>query len=274
MVRVRAGAGAAHDDGEGGGLIFYLGTHKAVWLERTALPLMVSRRTLERRTRLPRALGPWVLDSGGFSELTLTGAWGLDARAYAAQVRRYADEIGSLAWAAPQDWMCEAHVRAKTGLSTAEHQRRTVDNFCELRALLGPLVIPVLQGEAPADYWPCVDLYERAGVDLWREPLVGVGTVCRRSSTGEAALVLRPLADAGLRLHAFGIKGETAAWLADSLVSSDSMAWSYAARRESPLPGCPHARCSNCMRYALAWRERLVSRFAQLRLWEDACAVA
>ncbi|MFJ8812920.1 deazapurine DNA modification protein DpdA family protein [Amycolatopsis thermoflava] len=71
-----------------------------------------------RRT-LPRATGGWALDSGGFTELSLHGRWRTDARTYAAAVRRYAEEIGHLAWAAPRDWMVEAHVRTRTGANVA-----------------------------------------------------------------------------------------------------------------------------------------------------------
>src|SRR5262245_1670856 len=100
------------------------------WLERTDVPLMVSRRRIEQRCkrRLPRALGPWVLDSGGFTELAMFGEWRSSAQQYAAQVRRYADEIGGLCWAAPQDWMCEPSMLERTGLTVAEHQRRTIEN--------------------------------------------------------------------------------------------------------------------------------------------------
>ena len=53
-------------------------------------------------------------------------------------------------WAAPQDWMCEPAIIAKTGLAVVEHQRRTVTNFLELQALAPDLpFIPVLHG------WAC-----------------------------------------------------------------------------------------------------------------------
>lgn len=48
---------------------FWLGTHKTGWLERTDVPLFISRRRLVERVTLPRARGPWALDSGGFTEL-------------------------------------------------------------------------------------------------------------------------------------------------------------------------------------------------------------
>jgi hypothetical protein len=80
---------------------FYLGTHQPAWLARDlGVPLLVSHRRLAGRRRLPRATGPWALDSGGFTELSLYGRWSTDAHAYVAAVRRYSEEIGNLDWAA------------------------------------------------------------------------------------------------------------------------------------------------------------------------------
>ena len=58
-----------------------------------------------------------------------------DSRAYAEAVRRYRDEIGQLAFASQQDWMCEPFMLQKTGLTIEEHQRRTVNNFLELQSI-------------------------------------------------------------------------------------------------------------------------------------------
>jgi hypothetical protein len=39
-----------------------------------------------------------------------------------------------------------------------------------------------------------------------------------------------------------------------------SMAWSYAARRDPPRPGCTsHKNCANCLRYAAKWRAGIVA---------------
>jgi hypothetical protein len=167
---------------------FFLGTHHTHWLAKAGVPLFVSRRRLLRLRTLPRALAPWALDSGAFSELAMHGAWTVGPREYAADVRRYGDEIGLLAWAAPQDWMCEPGMLGRTGLTVDEHQRRTVANFLELRTLDAP-VIPVLQGWTSADYLRHVDAYDRAGVDL-RGTLVGVGTICRRQRSRDASAIL------------------------------------------------------------------------------------
>lgn len=239
---------------------FYLGTHKPAWLARLEVPLFVSRRALEPLRRLPRARGVWGLDSGGFSELALHGRWTLGARDYVAFVRRFRDEVGGLAFAAPQDWMVEPELLRRTGLSVDEHQRRTTANLLELRSLAPELpIIPVLQGWTRGDYLDHVEAYARAGVDLFAEELVGVGSICRRQATLSAELTLRWLADDGLRLHGFGLKKEGLRACGEALASADSMAWSTNARRNPPLPGCPHASCANCERWALGWREELIA---------------
>jgi hypothetical protein len=249
------------------GLLFFLGTHHPHWLSRLDVPLFVSRRALERMKTLPRARVTWALDSGGFSELSIHGTWKLGAPDYVGLVRRYVDEIGSLAWAAPQDWMCEPDMLKRTGLDVAEHQRRTIANYLELRSLAPELpFIPVLQGWGLADYWRHVDAYDAAGVDLAALPLVGVGTVCRRQNTGMASALLSSLAADGLRCHGFGFK-RTGLLSAGgrTLASADSLAWSYHARREPPLPECrgKHINCANCPRFALEWRADTLAMIAR-----------
>lgn len=242
---------------------FWLGTHEPSWLRRVGVPLFISRRRLADRRTLPRAVCPWALDSGGFTELQIHGRWTLDAKAYVAEVRRYRDEIGNLAWAAPQDWMCEPQMLAKTGLTVADHQRRTVDNLLELRTLAPDLwFMPVLQGWALTDYLDHIEQYAAAGIDLRKEFCVGVGSVCRRQATSLATSLFTLLAQAGIRVHGFGLKTqglrhEQAALFPSALVSADSMAWSAAARRAEPLPGHTHSNCANCLEYALRWRRRL-----------------
>jgi hypothetical protein len=62
----------------------------------------------------------------------------------------------------------------------------------------------------------------------------------------------------GIRCHGFGVKVRGLRSYAEHLVSSDSMAWSYDARRKAPLPGCPHKNCANCLKYALRWRANVL----------------
>src|SRR5690606_34132950 len=186
----------------------------------------VSNRRLRRLRTLPRARGPWALDSGGFSEVSLYGEWRTSPKEYAQLVDRYAEEIGGLEWAAPQDWMCEPWIIEKTGLSVDAHQRRTVRSFLYLRERCGAHIAPVMQGFTLDEYLRCVEMYDRAGVDLTREPVVGLGSVCRRQGTAEAERIITTLASMGLRLHGFGFKLQGIARVGRLLASADSMAWS------------------------------------------------
>jgi hypothetical protein len=345
-------------------ILFYLGTHQPHWLWTVNVPLFVSRRTLQEVKTLRRALAPWALDSGGFTELQLYGRWTLSAADYVALVRRFHDAIGNLQWAAPQDWMCEPQVIAGlvearklpdcpeckdakrtrsrddkrtpkmrtlrleaderpvfhcavcqhemigkapqihvgrwlewaanagsvmapslakaqslgmdavvvfhgTGLSVEEHQRRTIDNLLELRRLAPDIQwTPVLQGWTIGDYWRHEEQYAEHGIDLRAEPIVGVGSVCRRQGTNTAETIFRSLAASGLRLHGFGVKIEGLAKFADVLASADSLAWSKAARISDPLPGHDkpgpgrprgHINCANCLEYALMWRANVLA---------------
>lgn len=153
--------------------------------------------------------------------------------------------------------MCEPWIVKATGLSVREHQERTIANYLELRAIAPDLpIVPVLQGWHSHDYLEHVEMYALAGVNLYREKVVGLGSVCRRQHTDaldELAHILQPL-----RLHGFGVKVQGLRKVASLLTSADSMAWSFAARKDAPLPGCTHANCANCMRFALRWRGALL----------------
>ncbi len=228
------------------------------------MPLFISHRRLAQRKTFPRAIGPWALDSGGFTELNLYGRWITTEEEYVQAVARYEDEIGGLEWAAPMDWMCEPFVLDKTGLTVREHQQRTVENYLRLRDH-GPF-IPVLQGWTLTDYLACIDIYEAHGVDLTAVPLVGVGSVCRRQSEAEIGWIFRTLNGQGIRCHGFGVKKTGLRSYGAQLTSADSLAWSYNARRSHPLPGCSHKSCANCLRWALRWRDEIVNQGTQLEM--------
>jgi len=250
-----------------GGTRFYLGAHHANWLARVDVPLFVSHRRLAELGpgALPRARGPWALDSGAFSEIAEYGQFRTSPRQYVAAVRRYAEQVGRLEWAAPQDWMCEPAMLATTGLTVAEHQRRTVANYLQLRQLAPEVpFIPVLQGWTLDDYLACADRYQAAGVDLAAVPVVGLGSVCRRQATAEIGALVATLANLGLRLHGFGVKRSGLARYGHLLDSADSMAWSAQHRRQSPLPGCAgHRNCANCLRAALRYRAAVLADLGQ-----------
>ena len=240
-------------------MIFYLGIHDVHLLPRITVPTFVSVVRLTRRNRktLPRPAAPWALDSGGFSELAKHGRWTVSAEQYAETVSRIDAAMPGRQWAAPQDWMCEEFMLDRTGKTVAEHQHLTIENFLELRGLAVPNVVPVLQGQSPDDYLDHREQYTAAGVDLETEPLVGVGSVCRRQALDEAADIFRALHP--LSLHGFGIKGAGIRAYGDLLTSADSMAWSYRGRHVRPCPHRGTASCANCLDHALEWRDRALS---------------
>lgn len=274
--RSRAGAGVA-------GMEFFLGTHQPHWLRILDVPLMVSRRTLAKYRTKPRARGRWFRDSGGFTELQMFGEWTVDAERFAAEAEADAADVGNMEYCAPRDWMCEPIIInggwanglyfVGTKLSVQEHQRRTVADYLDLRSR-APLLpwVPVIQGWTMDDYLHCVKMYDRAGVALASLPRVGVGTICRRQGTDEGAAILARLEAEGLRLHAFGLKGTGIPNVAPFLASSDSLAWSLAARKDAPLIECRremertgkgHKNCANCMRYALKWLTNIEQQIAK-----------
>lgn len=243
---------------------FYLGTHVPNWLNRTDVPLFISRRTLSTKKNISVAWGDWCLDSGGFSEIKLFGSWKTSKEQYLDEIIRYKYEIDNLNWVAPQDWMCEPFMLSKTGFSVYKHQILTLINFLWLRERVGNLVIPVLQGWNIDDYHQHRKLYEFSGIDLSKEETVGIGSVCRRQSTSEIKEIAYSLYESGISIHGFGVKSAGIKLYGKYLTSADSMAWSFNARYQKILlDGCVgHINCANCLKYALIWREKLLSEIA------------
>lgn len=247
--------------------VFWLGTHRPHWIKLTDVPLMISRFAFNERMKktIPESRGEVFVDGGGFTQLDKFGGWeNCPPRQFVRETRRIVEGVKHVSLCGPQDWMCEEDQLKKTGKTVAEHQRLTVENFVELKSLAPDLpFLPVLQGYFRDDYLRCVDLYLRAGVELTALPLVGLGTVCRRQETRAAENIIAELARAGLRLHGFGFKLKGLAAVGHLLPSSDSLAWSYQARRSKlKFAGCPerHSVCNNCFHFAHAWRSKVVER--------------
>lgn len=239
--------------------MFYLGTHMVNWLSFSKVPLFVSVRQLRKRKSVhPRASCRWSLDSGGFTELNMYGHWKTSPQQYISECRDLMQEIGSMDWAAPQDWMCEQVVLKKTGKTVEEHQRLTVDNYLFLKKQAPDVpFIPVLQGFTKQEYINCARLYNANGIHLAKERVVGLGSICRRQSTEEAVEIVKTLHDFGYKIHGFGYKTIGLLNSYPFLESSDSLAWSFSARYDDPLPGCSHKNCANCWKYAIKWRKEL-----------------
>jgi hypothetical protein len=188
-----------------------------------------------RRRKADFVVQDWIMDSGAFSTVSKHGGYPYPVAQYAAEIVRWS-RCGNLLAAVAEDYMCEPFIVAKTGLTVTEHQRLTIERYDELRRLVPPeiTIMPVLQGYAVEEYLQhLADYGERLSYGMW----VGVGSVCKRNRFPEqiaeilqAIKAVRP----DLRLHGFGLK--TTALLSPlvqaCLESSDSMAWSFAARYE------------------------------------------
>ena len=262
----------------------YLTVNTVAWLDRVDLadvPKCISRNRLTayQGRRLPRSRAALLLDSGGFTELKEHGRWRLSAAEYVAEVRHQVEQLGrdAVVAIAQQDWMCETvvieggHTKDGRFVGTRqlldpeyrltldemihEHQRRTVTNFVELRRLAPDLpIFPVLQGQTLAQYLRHTAMFTAAGVSFVDEPLIGLGSVCRRQGTEDTARIVRALAAHGMRLHGFGVGVQGLSRYGDRVASVDSNAWSYDGRRA--IGRCPHGVVkweANCPVKARTW---------------------
>ncbi len=213
-----------------------------------------------RQRKAPMLARDWIMDSGAFTEISTHGRYRHGVTEYAAEIRRWATNgSGRLLAAVAQDWMCEAWIVAKTGLSVPEHQRLTVERYDALleQDTADVYILPVLQGFDPGDYVEHIRLYgERLTFQQW----VGVGSVCKRNGDPRAvAAVLLAIKEArpDLLLHGFGLKTTA---LSDPLVraqlhTADSMAWSFHARK--------NGRNANDWREAVRWTAAIGARPVQ-----------
>jgi hypothetical protein len=196
----------------------------------------------------------WIMDSGAFTTILKHGGYPEPVQPYAAEIRRWKDN-GNLLAAVSQDYMCEKHMLERTGLTVEEHQRLTIERYDALVAEdTGVYIMPVLQGYTPGEYVRHLRQYgDRLKPGMW----VGVGSVCKRNTNIMAVwMVLDAIKDArpDLRLHGFGLKKTSLEEpiIRNLLHSADSMAWSWAARREG--------RNANDWREAKAYIENLTER--------------
>lgn len=212
----------------------------------------ISVNTIRNR-KAPFPARDWIMDSGAFSTIDKHGGYPHPVSEYADQIRRWKDN-GNLLAAVSQDYMCEAHMLAKTGLTIPDHQRLTIERYDALLAEdTGVYIMPVLQGYSPSEYVQHIRMYgDRLKPGMW----VGVGSVCKRNSNPfqiwrvlDAIKEERP----DLLLHGFGVKKTSLQEpiVRDLLHTADSMAWSFAARREG--------RNANDWREAKAFIEDIAS---------------
>jgi hypothetical protein len=234
---------------------------------------------------------PLALDCGGFVAMKRYGG-------YRWSMLDYIDLAVMLrpVWWAAQDYSCEPEIAANsaeigrrirnTVFTLAETLARVIHWNQELPGLPATAPMPVIQGWRPTDYTTCVKLMEDhvisdpvaariLGSNQW-PALVGVGSLCRRNLTGPNNLyqiidALDGVLPPHVGLHLFGIKSTAVARLKDRarIVSVDSMAWNYAARREAFVNRVPKTKELLCDKMS-AWivRQRKMAKpSAQMALF-------
>jgi hypothetical protein len=250
---------------------FYVGSNHPDWLWASELrhPIFISNRALLRYKKFKPSVNPWALDSGGFTELKMNGGWTTTPQEYLGRIKIYEEELGKLEWASPQDWMCEPFMLEKTKKTIEQHQELTVNNYIDLsNGEVKTKIVPVLQGWTYSDYMNHLEMYQKRGIDLTSEKLVGLGSVCRRASLKEIRLLISDLYDIGIKLHCYGVKKDGVPLFGEIIESADSLAWSYDARwSKKNLCGTEHpsTHCTQCRIWACKWADKIVSNIGLLK---------
>ncbi len=213
---------------------FYIGLHQPSDAKFFDSAFLSVNRMRDRKS--PIDCKDWIMDSGAFTEIATHGHYRMGVEPYAAEIRRWALPGSGITCAVAQDYMCEAIILEKTGLTVVEHQRLTIERFdalleCDTR---GVPIMPVLQGYTAEEYVSHLRQYgDRIGPGAY----VGVGSVCKRNTDVDQVthiLISIKRARPDIRIHGFGLKitALSSGVVRDLLFSADSMAWSYAARKQ------------------------------------------
>jgi hypothetical protein len=221
---------------------FYIGLHHECygWPFRRC---MISVNAIARR-KSDFKVNEWIMDSGAFGQISRHGKFLMSIKEYCDQIERWHPNA-----AVAQDWMCEPFILETTSKTVVEHQALTFQSYLALSAAQSRVyILPVLQGFEPLDYVRHIKLY---GDTLVENQWVGVGSVCKRNGTPDAiedVLLAIKQVRPDLRLHGFGLKIQALerASIRALLYSADSMAWSYAGRRQKRSASDPR----DALRYA------------------------
>lgn len=232
-------------------MIFYVGVHHpsdAKNFERS----FISINTIRNR-KSPFEVQKWIMDSGAFTEISTYGEYRFEPEVYGEEINRWRKN-GGFQMAVTQDYMCEPFILKITGKTVEEHQKLTVERYKRIVKVAECPVMPVLQGYQLRDYLRHREMY---GDLITYGQRVGVGSVCKRNANiSEIEGVLMGIHEScpSLKLHGFGVKTTAlkSEWVWRSLFSADSMAWSFAARREG--------RDGNDWREGKAFEERIYTQ--------------
>jgi hypothetical protein len=208
---------------------FFVGLHQPSDAKHVSQSFISVHRLANRKSDFEAR--DWIMDSGAFSTILMHGRYPSPVEEYAKQVMRW-KSCGNMLAAVSQD-------------------------LCEPRMLD---IMPVLQGYAPADY---IEHIRQYGQRLKHGAWVGVGSVCKRNGKPDAirnVLLAIKSVRPDLRLHGFGLKTTS---LRDPMIrsflhSADSMAWSFAARK--------NGRSANSYQEALSFASAVSMEVPQFAL--------
>ncbi len=241
---------------------FFTGLHQPSDAKHFDAAFVSVNRLRDRKSGFE--VGDWIMDSGAFTEISKYGHYRHEVSDYAAQIKRWSTN-GNLLAAVSQDFMCEAWIVEKTGLSVEIHQQLTIERYDALMQcdVGGVYILPVLQGYDPSDYARHIEMYgDRLKHGAW----VGVGSVCKRNGDPRAienVLLAIHAKRPDLKLHGFGLKSTAlSSWIVTELLhTADSMAWSFHARI--------NGRNGNDWKEAKAWTDKINRRPMQYGLFME-----
>lgn len=226
---------------------------------KMGVPLLVSANSLwdEKRKRFRNCSvyqkNDVALDSSGFVAMKLYGGYRWTTQDYAELALNMKP-----VWWAQMDFCCEPEIAASRSEIESRIQR-TIEGLNDCRSAARSLGIPdpmpVLQGFEPSDY-VSGPIFQNKFPDL-----VGIGSVCRRHLKGKNGLMavfdaVNTALPNHVAIHLFGVKGtalcEIVKTFSHRKISSDSMAYQYAARWEAFKSKTPK-NSEMIYRHAVKW---------------------
>lgn len=234
------------------------------WSDRRGWREWVGWRLSQLRNA--KGLSALCLDSAGFVAAARYGGFPWSLADYVALAAAY-----PFRWWASADYCVEAEV-AQDREEVIDRLARTIRANRECRRLaqdhgITDTLMPVIQGRRPTDYERCI---EALWDSLTPGSLIGVGSMCRRDIHGPEGLIavidhLDQLLPAGVRLHAFGVKGTALPFLlpfGHRIASIDSQAYGVSARQDARRLGVAKSDrfvAGHLARWVVAQHGRLAS---------------
>lgn len=239
------------------------------WSRKHGLHKWIGWRTGQLRNAT--GLAGLCLDSAGFVAASRYGGFPWTIADYVTLAAAH-----PFRWWASADYCVEAEIAADRDEIT-DRISRTIRANRDCWRLgndygIAETMMPVIQGRNPADYERCADAL--SGL-LRPSALLGVGSMCRRDIHGPEGLIavidhLDRVLPAGIRLHAFGVKGTALPFLlpySHRVASIDSQAYGVGARRAAMRSGISKTDmfvANHLEQWVAGQRHRLTERPHQL----------